>query len=212
MTGMSGISTWMSRMLAPPHPHWLSELQEGTDVTSKTEATQPEEPLMLRKQAWPSLKRRSQRWRPQLHCDGICTGSTRRWNESHIHLHLYACSVRLLTFTHMLVCKFYQNWLATQNKILNLETMGNHFSMFSSSVRFASQVFSNSTEAIYAISNIWNQWRRQDFFRGGGHPVHLKAITRPPQGVRGRRRPRTVAKFHFLIRFKVFENESMYHK
>ena len=40
---------------------------------------------------------------------------------------------------------------------------------------------------------------RQDFFRGGGgRSGHLKAITRPPQGVRGAKAPRTVAKFHFL--------------
>ena len=46
------------------------------------------------------------------------------------------------------------------------------------------------------------------FFAGGGgeRPGHLKAITLPPQGVRGRRPPRTDAKFHFVNRFKVLEN------
>ena len=33
------------------------------------------------------------------------------------------------------------------------------------------------------------------------------AIMLPPQGVRGAKAPRTVAKFHFLKRFKAFENE-----
>ena len=42
------------------------------------------------------------------------------------------------------------------------------------------------------------------FFGGGGHPGHLKVITRLPQGVRGEG-PRTVAKFHFL-------NDSKYQK
>ena len=55
------------------------------------------------------------------------------------------------------------------------------------------------------------------FSAGGGRPGHLKAITRPPEGVRGRRPPpRTVAKFHFFKRCK-FEckrckNESSFQK
>ena len=57
-----------------------------------------------------------------------------------------------------------------------------------------------------------NQRRRQDFFSGGERPGHLKAITRPPQGVRGAKAPRTVAKFHFLKRCKVLENESSFQK
>ena len=36
------------------------------------------------------------------------------------------------------------------------------------------------------------------------------AIMLPPQGVRGAKAPRMVAKFHFLKRFKVLENESIY--
>ena len=52
----------------------------------------------------------------------------------------------------------------------------------------------------------------QDFFRGGERPGHLKAITRPPQGVRGQRPPRTVAKFDFFKRCKVLENESSFQK
>ena len=56
------------------------------------------------------------------------------------------------------------------------------------------------------------QRRRQDFF--GGLSGHLKAITRPPQGVGGGRGegPRMVAKFLFLKRFKVLENESIFQK
>ena len=50
------------------------------------------------------------------------------------------------------------------------------------------------------------------FFGRGGSPAHLKAIMRPPQGVRGAKAPRTVAKFHFLNRFKVFENEFIFQK
>ena len=41
---------------------------------------------------------------------------------------------------------------------------------------------------------------------------HLKAITRPPQGVRGAKAPRMVAKFPFLKRFEVLENESIFQK
>ena len=41
----------------------------------------------------------------------------------------------------------------------------------------------------------------------GERSGHLNSIKRPPQGVRGAKAPRTVAKFHFLKRFKVFENE-----
>ena len=37
------------------------------------------------------------------------------------------------------------------------------------------------------MKSITLQRRRQDFFRGGGRPDHLKAITRPPQGVQGAR-------------------------
>ena len=74
------------------------------------------------------------------------------------------------------------------------------------------------------------QWRTQDFVSGGsrssnrgkiflhgdffegGSPGHLKAIMRPPQGVRGAKAPRTVAKFHFFKRCKVLENESSFQK
>ena len=55
------------------------------------------------------------------------------------------------------------------------------------------------------------QWRRQDFFRGG-RPSHLKAIMRTPAGGPRVKAPRTVAKFHFLKRFKVLENESSFQK
>ena len=58
----------------------------------------------------------------------------------------------------------------------------------------------------------YKQWRRQDFFGGGGRPGHLKAITRSPQGVRGANAPRTVAEFHFLKRFKVLDNETDFQK
>ena len=46
----------------------------------------------------------------------------------------------------------------------------------------------------------------------GGLSGLLKAITRSPQGVRGRRPPptRTVARFHYLKRVKVLENESIF--
>ena len=50
------------------------------------------------------------------------------------------------------------------------------------------------------------QWRRQDFF-GGGTPRPLKGYHAPPAGGEG---PRTVAKFHFLKRFKLVENESIF--
>ena len=40
-------------------------------------------------------------------------------------------------------------------------------------------------------------------FSGGGRPGHLNGITRPRRGV---------AKFHFLKRFKVLENESIFQK
>ena len=55
------------------------------------------------------------------------------------------------------------------------------------------------------------QWRRKDFFRGE-RSGHLKTIKRPPQGVRGAKAPRTVAKFHFFKRSKVLENESSFQK
>ena len=56
------------------------------------------------------------------------------------------------------------------------------------------------------------QWRRRDFFSGGGVlPGHLKAISRPAGGP-GAAALRTVAKFHFLKRFKVLENESIFQK
>ena len=38
------------------------------------------------------------------------------------------------------------------------------------------------------------------------------AMMFPPQGVRGAKAPRMVAKFHFLKRFKVLENESIFQK
>ena len=46
----------------------------------------------------------------------------------------------------------------------------------------------------------------------GERSGNLKTINRPPQGVRGAKAPRTVAKFHFLKRFKVFENEFIFQK
>ena len=55
------------------------------------------------------------------------------------------------------------------------------------------------------------QWRRKEFFRWE-RSGQLKTIKHPPQGVRGANAPRTVAKFHFLKRFKVLENESSFQK
>ena len=49
-------------------------------------------------------------------------------------------------------------------------------------------------------------------FFSGERPGLLKAITRPPCRGSGGEGPRTVAKFHFLKRFKVLENESIFHK
>ena len=49
-------------------------------------------------------------------------------------------------------------------------------------------------------------------FSGGGGPGHLKASTPPPSGCPGAKGPWTVAKFHFLKRFKVLENESFFQK
>ena len=50
------------------------------------------------------------------------------------------------------------------------------------------------------------------FFRGD-RPGHLKAITRPRRGSGGgAKAPRTVAKFHFLKRCKVLENEFIFQK
>ena len=46
----------------------------------------------------------------------------------------------------------------------------------------------------------------------GERSGHLKTIKRPPKGVGGAKAPRTVAKFHFLKRFKVFENEFIFQK
>ena len=71
-----------------------------------------------------------------------------------------------------------------------------------------------NAEKISVNSHIWLrnlQSRRKEFFwseRSG----HLKTIKRPPQGVRGAKAPGTVAKFHFLKRFKVFENEFIFQK
>ena len=55
------------------------------------------------------------------------------------------------------------------------------------------------------------QWRRKELFRGE-RSGHLKTIKRPPQGFRGAKAPRMVVKFHFLKRFKVLENESIFQK
>ena len=66
-----------------------------------------------------------------------------------------------------------------------------------------------NTEKISVNSLIWLrnlQWRRKEFFRSECSG-HLKTIKHPPQGVRGAKAPRKVAKFHFLKRFKVFEKE-----
>ena len=66
-----------------------------------------------------------------------------------------------------------------------------------------------NTEKFSVNSLIWLrnlQWRLKEFFRGE-RSGHLNSIKRPPQGVRGAKAPRMVAKFHFLKRFKVFENE-----
>ena len=67
---------------------------------------------------------------------------------------------------------------------------------------------------LFLIINVYqDQWRREDFSSGGGTLGHQKAITRPPQGVRGGGEgPRTVAKFKNLKRFKVLENESIFQK
>ena len=50
------------------------------------------------------------------------------------------------------------------------------------------------------------------FFSGGGTPRPLKGYHAAPQGVRGAKAPRTVAKFHFFKRCKVLENESSFKK
>ena len=56
------------------------------------------------------------------------------------------------------------------------------------------------------------QWRRQEFF-GGERPGDLKAIKRYPQRIGGGGEgPPTVPKFHFLKRFKVFENVFIFQK
>ena len=47
--------------------------------------------------------------------------------------------------------------------------------------------------------------------RGGERPGHLKALTHPPSGSEGDS-PQMVAKFHFLKRSKVLENESFFQK
>ena len=51
-------------------------------------------------------------------------------------------------------------------------------------------------------------------FSGAGTPGHVKAITRPPQGLpgEGAKAPWTVAKFHISKRCKVLENESIFQK
>ena len=62
----------------------------------------------------------------------------------------------------------------------------------------------------WETSPFWrgNQWRREDFsVGGGGRPGHLKAITRPPRGVRG-----AGSEVAFLRRCKVLENESIFQK
>ena len=58
------------------------------------------------------------------------------------------------------------------------------------------------------------QRRRQNVFRGGRRLADLKAITRPPPGATATppSRLRMVAKFHFLKRFKVLENEFTFQK
>ena len=67
-----------------------------------------------------------------------------------------------------------------------------------------------NTEKISVNFIIWLinlQWRRKEFCRWECSG-HLNTITHPPPGVRGAKAPpRTVAKFHFLKRFNVFENE-----
>ena len=56
------------------------------------------------------------------------------------------------------------------------------------------------------------QWRQHDFFREPT-PRPIKGYQAPPpQGVRGDEGPRTVAKFHFLKRFKISENEFIFQK
>ena len=52
--------------------------------------------------------------------------------------------------------------------------------------------------AVEFKSFIQYQCRRQDFFRMEECPGHLKAITRPPQGVRGGRRPSDGSEVSFL--------------
>ena len=57
------------------------------------------------------------------------------------------------------------------------------------------------------------QWRRQDFFLGvGGKPRPLKGYHAPPAGGPGAKALRMVAKFPFLKRFEVLENESIFQK
>ena len=46
----------------------------------------------------------------------------------------------------------------------------------------------------------------------GGTPRPLKGYQAPPAGGPGGEGPRTVANFHFLKRFKVFENEFIFQK
>ena len=55
------------------------------------------------------------------------------------------------------------------------------------------------------------QWRRLDFFEGGT-PRPIKGYHAPPAEGPGAKAPRTVAKFHFLKRFKVLKNESIFQK
>ena len=74
----------------------------------------------------------------------------------------------------------------------------------------------NRREAVRAQEDVFsfhiNQWRRQDFFGGGGKPWALKGYHAPPAGGPGAKAPRTVTKFHFLKRCKVLENESSFQK
>ena len=71
-----------------------------------------------------------------------------------------------------------------------------------------------NTEKISVNSVIWLrnfQWRRKEFCRWE-RSGHLNTIKHPPQGVRGAKAPRAVAKFKLLKRFKVLENESIFQK
>ena len=54
-----------------------------------------------------------------------------------------------------------------------------------------------------------SQWHSLDFF-AGGRPGHLKATTRPQQGIRGG--GARITKFKFLKRSQALENESIFQK